>query len=91
MDVRRNEARHRYEAETKAGTAILEYSEPRPGVLDLQHTLVPLQARGKGVAARLVRAALDDARSRGVHVIPTCPYVASFIGRHPEYRDLIEE
>lgn len=91
MDVRRNEARHRYEVETPAGTAILEYSEPRPGVLDLQHTLVPLQARGQGIAAQLVRTALDEARSRGAQVIPTCPYVASFIGRHPEYRDLIED
>ncbi len=91
MDVRRNEAKHRYEVETLAGTAILEYSEPRPGILDLQHTLVPLPARNRGVGAALVRWALEDARSRGARVIPTCPYVASFLGRHPEYRDLMEE
>lgn len=91
MDVRRNEARHRYEVETKAGTAVLEYSEPREGVLDLQHTLVPEAERGRGFGNALVRTALDDARRRGARVIPTCPYVASWIGRHAEYRELVQE
>ena len=91
MDVRRNEAKHRYEVETHAGTAVLEYSEPRNGVLDLRHTFVPRGARTRGIGAALVRTALDEAHSRGQHIIPTCPYVAAWIGRHPEYRELIEE
>lgn len=90
MDVQRNEERHRFELVTDAGTAILEYSEPREGVLDLQHTFVPPAARGAGVGDVLVRAALDNARESGERVIPTCPYVAAWIGRHREYRDLLE-
>ncbi len=89
MDVQRNEDRHRYEVETEEGTAVLEYSEPSPGVLDLQHTEVPRSARGRRVGDALVRTALDDARAHGERVIPTCPFVASWIGRHAEYRDLV--
>ncbi len=89
MDVRRNKSRHRYELATDGGTAVLDYSRPRPGVLDLQHTAVPVGARGRGFAGTLVRGALDDARARGERIIPTCPFVASWLGRHPEYRDLL--
>ncbi len=89
MDVRRNESRHRFEVVTDTGTAVLDYSEARPGVLDLQHTAVPQAARGRGVAGALVRGALDDARAHGEKIIPTCPFVASWLGKHPEYRDLV--
>lgn len=91
MDVHRNDASHRFEIETDGGTAVLEYSRPREGVLDLQHTEVPGAARGKGVADQLVRSALDQAREDGDKIIPTCPYVAAWIGRHPEYRDTVAE
>lgn len=90
MDVRRNESRHRFELPVEGGLAVLDYSSPRPGVLDLQHTTVPRGARGKGFGAILVRGALDDARARGEKIIPTCPFVASWVGRHPEYRQLIQ-
>jgi len=91
MDIRRNESRHRFEVETEGGTAVLEYSEPRAGVLDLRHTLVPDSARRKGVGDALVRTALDYARASGLRIIPTCPYVAAWLGRHPEYRDLVAD
>ena len=91
MDVRRNQSRRRFEAETEGGMAVLEYSEPRPGVLDLLHTEVPRAARGGGVGDALVRAALRFAREHGQMVIPTCPYVASWLRRHPQYGDLVAE
>ena len=44
---------------------------------------------GQGHAGTLARSALDDARSRGLSVVPSCPYVASYIEKHPEYADLV--
>ena len=38
----------------------------------------------------LVHTEVDEARSRGLRVVPTCPYVASYIRKHPEYADLVE-
>jgi predicted GNAT family acetyltransferase len=36
-----------------------------------------------------VADALDDIRSRGLKVVPLCPFVAAYIRRHPEYEDLV--
>lgn len=45
--------------------------------------------RKKGLAGRLVGHALREARAEGLQVDPVCPYVATFINRHPEYADLL--
>jgi predicted GNAT family acetyltransferase len=34
---------------------------------------------------------LDDARGRGLEVVPICPYVSAYIRRHPDYRDLVPD
>jgi uncharacterized protein len=44
---------------------------------------------GHGLGSRLVRGALDDLRARGLALVPLCPFVADYIGRHPEYADLV--
>lgn len=50
---------------------------------------VPDAVGGRGIAGRLTRHALDWARSEGLPVHPACPYVASWIQRHPDYADLL--
>ncbi len=84
-----NEAQHRFELPTEAGTAILEFAELPGGVLDLRHTLVPRADRGRGAGRLLVQQALDWARDHDRHIVPTCPFVEAWIERHPEYRDLL--
>jgi predicted GNAT family acetyltransferase len=44
---------------------------------------------GKGIASRLVKGALDDARRQGLKVVPLCSFVAAYIDRHPEEQDLL--
>jgi len=58
-------------------------------VVDMQHTVVDDEWEGKGVGSALVRGALDDARSAGDHVRPSCPFVRSYIDDHDEYADLV--
>jgi len=43
------------------------------------------------LASSLIAFALDDARERGLDVLPFCPFVNSYVQRHPEYVDLIPE
>ena len=57
--------------------------------VELRRTTVPAAIGGRGVAAHLVKAALDWARSDGSRVAPTCSYAAAYIRRHPEYADLV--
>ncbi len=59
------------------------------GVIDLVHTEVDPAHSGQGHAATLTEGALEEARSRGVAVVPSCPYVASYIDKHAEYADLV--
>jgi uncharacterized protein len=89
LDVQRDDARHMYRAGTEGGEAVLAFAEAGPGVLDFRHTQVPEAAQGKGVGDELVRQALEDVRERGLKVIPTCPFVAAYVRRHPEYRDRV--
>lgn len=89
--VRRNPERHRFELVVDGQPAgELAYRE-REGVLELVHTEVHDAFQGRGLAAQLARAALDDARAAGQRVMPSCAYVASYIERHPEYRDLVAD
>ncbi|HTU72358.1 MAG TPA: GNAT family N-acetyltransferase [Trebonia sp.] len=61
----------------------------RGQVLSLTHTEVDPRFQGLGLASKLARAVLDQARERGLAVLPYCPYTRSWIARHPEYTDLV--
>jgi predicted GNAT family acetyltransferase len=65
--------------------------ERRGDVLDIQHTFTPPPLRGREVAARLTEAAFAYARSAGLRVVPTCPYAARYVARHPEVRALVQD
>ena len=84
MSVRHNEAAHRFELEAPHGLAIAVY-RPQGNARVFTHTEVPPQDEGQGIAARLVRAALDDTKARGLRIVPACSYVVAFVRRHPEY------
>ena len=53
------------------------------------HTVTLPQLRGRGLAAKIVRHALDDARAEDRTVVPQCWYVAQYIDQHPDYADLL--
>ncbi|MCZ2812450.1 MULTISPECIES: GNAT family N-acetyltransferase [unclassified Modestobacter] len=55
------------------------------------HTEVDSDAGHSGLGSTLVRAALDDVRSKGGTVVPMCSFVQGWIERHPEYRDLVAD
>lgn len=79
----------RYEARLVDQLAgFLDYVVKRDRIA-LVHTEVPPAYAGQGIAGQLARFALDDARRRGLVVIPSCPYVKAFLERHPEYLDIV--
>jgi len=57
-------------------------------VMTIEHTEVDRALEGRGVAAALVRAALEHARREGLKVEPECGYTRSYMERHPETLDL---
>jgi len=86
--ITRNEARQRYELHAEGGIAVAHY-EMRDQAIALVHTVVPERLQGQGLASMLIKGALDDIRARGLKVLPECPFVARYIERHPEERDLL--
>jgi hypothetical protein len=89
VEVRDNPEMQRYEAmvgDRLAGTAVYA---AQPAARVFTHTVVLPRFEGRGVGARLARAALDDVRDRGLHAVPRCPFIAAWIRRHPEYEDLV--
>ncbi|TIX49314.1 N-acetyltransferase [Alteraurantiacibacter aquimixticola] len=54
----------------------------------VDHTFTPPEARGKGIAAKLVEAIVADAREQGFKIAPQCPYVVYAFGKHPEWEEL---
>jgi predicted GNAT family acetyltransferase len=77
--------------ELRAGDEVVGFLDYRlrDDHITLVHTEVDAAHSGHGYAAVLARGALDDARSRGLRVVPSCPYVAAYIEKHPEYADLV--
>lgn len=60
-----------------------------PTVLTVYHTEVAPKAEGQGLAKKLLETMVNYARSKGLKVIPLCPYVHAQFKRHPEqYRDV---
>ena len=59
--------------------------------IELTHTEIDQAFEGRGLGGRLAEAALDEARERATPVIATCPFVAGYIGRNPDYADLLAE
>ena len=78
-----------YIDDTLAGYA--DYAErENPKDRDFHHTMTFPEFRGRGVAAQVVEFALDDSRSAGFSVIPTCWYVEKYIAENREYADLVK-
>jgi predicted GNAT family acetyltransferase len=88
-----NPAASRYELHVGADLAgIVTYQmRDHDTVISLLHTEVEPAFQGAHLATHLARFILDDARERGLAVLPFCPYIGSWIRKHPEYADLVPQ
>jgi predicted GNAT family acetyltransferase len=87
-EVRNNTALNRFELEVDGHTAV-SYYRLSPGVITFTHTEVPPALGGRGVGSTLVRGALELVRAQGLKVVAKCPFVAAYMGKHPEFNDLV--
>lgn len=87
--VKHNVARQRFELEIAgAEPAFVSYRRDADQRL-IEHTFVPEELRGRGIAEKLARGALAEARRQNWKVVPHCPYLAGFMGRNREFSDLL--
>lgn len=83
-----NPVHRRYELQTAAGLAFINYRRTA-GVVSMTHAEVPAALQGRGVGSVLVRGALELVRAQQEKVIPLCPFVAVYIKRHKEFHELL--
>jgi predicted GNAT family acetyltransferase len=87
-EVTNNQAESRYELAAEGSTAIAAYRLSGKRIV-FTHTEVPTELEGRGIASALIRGALDDARAKGLKVVPACAFVRGYVEKHPEYQDLL--
>jgi predicted GNAT family acetyltransferase len=81
--------RGRYELSIDGEVVGYSAYRARPGLIAFVHTEVDERLQGRGLADRLIRFALEDARARSLAVLPFCPFVKAFIERHREFEELV--
>jgi uncharacterized protein len=83
--------RDRYELSIDGEVVGFTAYRSRPGLIAFIHTEVDARLEGRGLGDRLIRFALEDARARGLAVLPFCPFVKAFIERHREFEALVPD
>jgi uncharacterized protein len=74
------------DGETVGLAAVADRGEQRV----FYHTEVDERFGGRGLANILVQQALEATRADGKRVVATCPMVAAFIKKHPEFTDITD-
>lgn len=85
-----NVKKFRFEVISGSQVSKLDYRLGRDTIA-LVHTEVPEELSGQGIGSTLVKTALQHARANELMVLPYCPFVASYIERHPEWEDIVGE
>jgi uncharacterized protein len=86
-DVVQNTSRHRFEIHEDGSTAELVYNL-EDKTITFTHTGVPSQLEGRGIGSALAKAGLEYAREHSLKVVAQCPFIATWLQRHPEYQSL---
>jgi predicted GNAT family acetyltransferase len=92
LEVTHNADGERYEIHVDGELGGFTVAHPLDaGIVLFPHTIIEPAFEGQGLASKLVTGAFDDIRSRGLKIVPTCPYILGWLPKHPEYHDLLAE
>ena len=88
LKITNNESESRFETTVDGSVAYASY-DLEDGRMVFTHTIVPPELSGRGIANQLAKAGLEHARSSGLGVVPQCSFIAKYIERNPEYKELL--
>lgn len=84
MEIVHDKSRSLFETVVDGSRAYVSYVVA-DGYLDIEHTIVPREIGGQGIAAALVNAAYDYALAHELKPRATCVYAAAWLKRNPSY------
>jgi len=90
FEIKHDTEQNRFVSYVEGCEAVAEYTL-KDSVIDLYRTFTSPELRGKGIAGKLVKFALEHAKENNLKVIPTCSYVKGYIERHENYKELLSE
>ncbi len=90
INIKHDEEAQEFSIDLDGEQAELTYALPEDNVMDFQHTFVPENYRGEGVANQLIETGLKYAENKKFKVIASCPAVAAYVRRHQEYEPLLK-
>lgn len=67
----------------------IEYVKSANGEIYLTHTEVPYELEGRGIGSQLAYKVLEDIKTQGLRLVPLCPFVAGYIKKHPEWKEIV--
>lgn len=85
-----NKERKRYQYQLEEGIALIEYIKTENKIY-LTHTEVPKKYSGQGIASALAEDVLREVEKTGLKLVPLCPYIATYLKRHPEWKRLLDD
>lgn len=81
--IEHDAARGRFRLSMRGAEAVVLDYVSRSGSWDIVHTYADPAFRGTGAASRLVQHVFDQAAAAGLQIVPSCPYIPVWVGRHP--------
>ena len=76
--VQHQTEQQRFVLQLEGHEAVLDY-QLKQNVIDFNHTFVPVEFRGKGLAEKLVKAGLRWAEQQQYTIQASCSYVQRFL------------
>ena len=87
-DIHDNTESHRYELPVGGEVAVVIYNLSGQNLM-ITETLVPVALEGQGIASRLAKHVIADARTRNLLILPVCPFFSAYLQKHPEHADVV--
>ena len=87
-DIHDNAEAHRYELRVDGEVAVVIYNLSGQNLM-ITETLVPVALEGQGIASRLAKHVIADARARNLLILPVCPFFSAYLQKHPEHADVV--
>ena len=87
-DIYDNTENHRYELPVGGEVAVVIYNLSGQNLM-ITETLVPVALEGQGIASRLAKHVIADARARNLLILPVCPFFSAYLQKHPEHAEVV--
>lgn len=90
IELKKNETQKRFELSYNGHLGFINYGEYGNSIA-LVHTEVEPELQGTGASTALVEKTLNYIKAEGKEILPFCPFVFSYIKRHPEWKEMVNK